>query len=66
MTKRESVVFTAFTGVLFGPFDAFHEYSQELMGRSVFTHEMASKGFWSEVRELSKPEFILICEAIEE
>ncbi len=42
MTRRESAIIGAFTGVLCGPFDALHEYVEEVMGRPVFTHEMGN------------------------
>jgi len=58
MTRRESAIVSAYTGVLAGPFDALHEYVEEIMGRPVFTHEMASKAVADEIQERSRADFL--------
>ena len=42
MTKREAAIVSAYTGVLIGDFDEVHKYIEELLGRPVFTHELAA------------------------
>ena len=64
MTRRESAIIGAFTGVLCGPFDALHEYVEEIMGRPVFTHEMGYKTIADEIKEKSKPDFIALAESV--
>lgn len=64
MTRRESAIIGAFTGVLCGPFDALHEYVEEIMGRPVFTHEMGDKSISDEIKEKSKPDFIALAESV--
>ena len=65
MNRRESAIVGAFTGFLCGPFDAMHEYIEEIMGRPVFTHEMASKEISEKIKELAKPDFIALAESVE-
>ena len=50
MNKRESAIVGAFTGILCGPFDAMHEYIEEIMGRPVFTHEMGNKDTMDKIK----------------
>lgn len=64
MTRRESAIIGAFTGVLCGPFDALHEYVEEVMGRPVFTHEMGNEVIAKEIKEKSKPDFIALTESV--
>jgi len=58
MTKREAAIVTAYTGVLVGDFSDFHEYAEEVVGRPIFTHELANKEVWVEVKKKSRPDFI--------
>ena len=64
MTKRESAIVGAFTGVLCGPFDALHEYIEEIVERPVFTHEMGSPTMAAKINELSKPDFVAMAESV--
>lgn len=66
MNKREAVVVTAYTGIGMSKFDDFHEYVEEIMGRPVWTHELARKEVWEELKELSKAEFLEICAGVSE
>ena len=65
MTRRESAILSAFTGVLCGPFDAMQEYVEELLGRPVFTHEMGRKDMADEIRSRSKADFVALAESVE-
>lgn len=61
MTNRESVVISAYTGFMIGnDFGKVNEYIEEILGRQVFTHELASKETHKEIQEKSKKEFIEI------
>ena len=64
MNKREAAIIGAFTGVLCGEFHDMHQYIEEIMGRPVFTHEMADKYIVEEIKEKSKPDFLTICNSI--
>ena len=62
MTKREGAVLTAYTGTLLVDFSSFHKYAEEILGRPIFTHEMASKELMKELKEASTDEFTDIME----
>ena len=42
-------------------FDEMHEYIEEIIGRPVWTHELADKAVQDEIEEKSKEEFLKIC-----
>lgn len=65
MTLKERVIVETYTGVCMVTGDERNEvykYMAELMGRPVFTHELASKEIQEKLKELSKPDFIKLCE----
>lgn len=64
MTREESAIISAFTGVLVGPFDAFHEYVEKIMGRPVWTHEMGNKAISQEIKEMSRADFVALAESV--
>jgi len=64
MTRNESAIISAYTGILSGPFDAFHEYIEKLLGRPVMTHELADNKVAAEIKQKSKPDFIKMVEGI--
>lgn len=41
-----------------GPFADLHEYIEKLMGRPVFTHELANEKLVSEIKEKARPDFM--------
>ena len=43
-------------------FHIFHEYIEEIMGRPVFTHELAYKDISAEIKEKAKADFIALCD----
>lgn len=61
MTTAEKIVVSAYTGYLMCDFDLMHQYIEKVMGRPVYTHEMASDLFNDELRERVKPDFLKIC-----
>lgn len=64
MTDREKAIVSAYTGVtmLAGEkFSIFHKYIEDLLGRPVWTHELASETVWNEIKEKSKPDFLKLC-----
>lgn len=68
MTKRECAVIMTYTGawMLTGDdLQYFYEYIAELMGRPVFTHELAALA--DDLKEKAKPDFIRLCrEAVQD
>ncbi len=61
LTKEQSAIIGAYTGTLCGPFDAMHEYIEKIMGRPVFTHELANKETVAAIKEAAKADFIALC-----
>lgn len=65
MTDREKAVVMAHTGVVMltgEKFEIFHKYIEDIMGRPVWTHELAIDEVINEIKEKSKQDFITICE----
>lgn len=60
MTKREAAIVGAYTGYVLGNFSDMHEYIEQVIGRPVWTHEMASQKFFEQLQEASKPDFLAI------
>ncbi len=65
LTREQAAIIGAFTGISCGPFGDIHEKIEKVMDRPVFTHEMASKELWEEVKKRIQQEFLDLC-AIEE
>lgn len=64
MTDKEKAIVMAYTGIAMltgDKFSVFHEYIENLLGRPVWTHEMASEELWKEIKEKSKPDFLELC-----
>lgn len=54
----------AYTGVCMlsgDKFQIFHKYVEDIMGRPVYTHEMAIKAVDDEIKEKAKADFIALC-----
>lgn len=64
MTRRESAIVGAFTGVLAGPFGAMQEYADEKFGRSTYTHEFGDKDFAARLKEMAKEDFIAMAKGV--
>ncbi len=58
MTKREGAIITVYTGIVTGAFSDAHGYIEEIMGRPVMTHEMASAELMDEIKSKSKEDFM--------
>ena len=62
MTDREKAIVMAYTGkcMLTGnKFNIFHKYIEEILGRPIFSHEIAF--LEKEIKEKSKTDFIALC-----
>ena len=42
MTRREATIVSAYTGYFIGRLDDLYEYLSELIGRPIYTHEIAA------------------------
>lgn len=63
MTLREKQVVSAYSGVLMCPMHDLCLYIEELLGRPVYTHELARKEIVDKIKEEAEAEFLQICEA---
>lgn len=63
MNKRECAIVSAYTGILCGKFEWMTEYVEEILGRPVWTHQLADKELCAQIKELSHKDF---CELHEE
>ena len=67
MTKKESLLISAFTGFMVCKnFSDMHEFIEEVLERPVFTHEMGSAEFLKEIQEKLKPQLIEMIKNIED
>lgn len=58
MTKQEAAIVSAYTGIMLGSFSDLHKYSEEILGRPIFTHEFGNEKVANEIKEKSKPDFM--------
>lgn len=64
MTKRERAIVMAYTGTVMLAGDdlgEFYSYIAELIGRPVWTHELADPALWERIKQLAKPAFLELC-----
>ena len=64
MTDREKAIVMAYTGICMLTGDKlqiFHKYVEDIMGKPVWTHEMALDSIADEIRANSKDDFIALC-----
>lgn len=66
MKKSEAILISAYTGYLFTKdFSDVHNFIQELLGRPVFTHELARDDIMREIRAKCAPMIIKLVEGEE-
>lgn len=64
MTLRERVIVEAYTGYCMTTGEdrnAFNKYVAGIMGRPIFTHELADENIQNEIHDKSKADFIKLC-----
>ena len=64
MNDKEKAIVMAYTGICMlsgDKFQIFHKYVEDIMGRPVYTHEMAMKAIDDEIKEKAKADFIALC-----
>lgn len=60
LNKEQAAIVSAYTGYLAGNFSDMHEYIEKIMGRPVWTHEMADKSIMDQIRDKARPDFLSI------
>lgn len=61
MTKKECAIIMAYTGYTMlsdEDFSIFHRYVEDILGRPVYTHELASNSVINEIKEKSRYDFL--------
>lgn len=64
MTLEERVIVETYTGYCMtsgDERDAVYKYMEKLLGRSVYTHELAQKSVVKKLHEKSKDDFVNLC-----
>lgn len=64
MTDRERAIVETYTGICMltgNKRNEVYKYMEEIMGRPVFTHELADKQIQQELMEKAKPDFLKLC-----
>ena len=61
LTEEQAAIIMAFTGISCGPFELFHKYAQEKLGRHIWTHNFAKEELMAEIKEASRDDFLSIC-----
>ena len=64
MTDREKAIVTAYTGITMlagDKFPIFHKYIEDIMGRPIWTHELANPDVWDEIKRKSENDFLGLC-----
>lgn len=63
ITRREAgTIISAYTGVLLTDMDKLQTYCEKVLERPVWTHQLANKEVWNELRDKSKPDFMRVVE----
>ena len=62
MSYEESIIISAYTGVLMCAYEDMHKYIEEKLGRAVWTHELTDEKVLEEIKEKTKEDFLKICQ----
>lgn len=64
MTDKERAIVMAYTGVTMLTGDklsVFYKYIEGILGRPIWSHELADLSIWKEIEEKSKKDFLNLC-----
>lgn len=64
MTKQECAIVMAYTGIVMLTGDnlmIYYKYLNDIMGRPVYTHELAFKEIQEKIKEKSTDDFLKLC-----
>ena len=64
MTDQEKAIVMAYTGICMlsgDKFQIFHKYIEDILGRPVYTHELAYDTVEHEIKEKAKADFMALC-----
>lgn len=61
MTLEEKLIVSTYTGYLMCDVSEVHKYIEKLLGRPVWTHELANPDIQAKIQEKSKEAFLNLC-----
>ena len=64
MTDKERAIVMAYTGVVMltgEKFQIFHEYIERIVGRPIWTHELATEQMWETIKDAARSDFVKLC-----
>ena len=61
LTNEQAAIISIYTGYTCCDFSIIHTKIDQLLGRPVFTHELADEALIDKLKELVKEEFLAIC-----
>ena len=64
MNDRERAIVETYTGICMltgNKTNEVYRYMEEIMGRPVYTHELADERIQQELKEKAKPDFLKLC-----
>lgn len=67
MTIHECAIVQAYTGCCMlegNNANYFYKYLEEIIGRPVYTHDLANKDMQKLIEAKSKPDFIMLCQNV--
>lgn len=62
MTKQEKQIVSAYTGILMCDWESYKEYTEELLGREIMTHEYGDREVMDQIKDKAKPAFLELCD----
>ena len=65
MTKKEAAIISAYTGILLGEFSDMHEYIEQILGKRVWTHQLANEHINNEIKNKSRDDFMALSKDID-
>ena len=66
MTLEEKCIVSAYTGYLMCDFGEVHKYIEKILGRPVWTHELASPDVQAEIKNKTRIAFLNLCKTEED
>lgn len=61
MTKQEKLIISAYTSYLMVNIDEFQAFVESTLEHPIWTHELAEKEIFDELRKKLRPQFIALC-----
>ena len=61
MTLEEKLIVSAYTGYLMCDMSEVHKYIEKLLGRPVWSHELANPDIQAKIQEKSREAFLKLC-----